>query len=663
MNSAITIGRTKRPTSWTRRSAVFFAAATLTSWGQPEVATLQSEVATKGWVLYAARSAQGDWDLFTCRPDGSAVKPLTQTAEYNEFSPQVSHDGRKLLYRRLPRTERIDGNQYGQQGELILANRDGSDAKVLGKAGDLPWASWSPEDSSLACLNIKGVSIVEVASRRVVRTLPRKGFFQQLTWSPDGQWLLGVANDFGTGWSIARMHATSGETAAINRVDCCTPDWFPDSRQVIFSWRPPGQKGNQGQGWTQLWRASADGASRQLVYGEDGRHVYGGHVSPDGQYVLFTGNVQENGDPGRAGAPMGLMRLNDGPIIGGQSTELRALHPKAKDGPVLTLPAGWEPCWTFSDPLENPVTSPASVPAPDTEPLRAELRNQGWLVFSAKGDAGDWDLFLMRPDGSARRRLTDTREFNEAGARFSPDGKQLLYYRMARSEPVDNNNYGTFDLILMNADGTGAVDYGKGFQWACWGPDGRQIACLAPQGIQIIDVTTRAAVRQLSRQGIVSQLVWSPDGKRFAGTANGLGQFWNVGCLDLESGSIHAVSETERYNCTPDWAPDSRHIVYARGIIPQRPGHAELWVADAEGSERRRLYAEAERHIYGACASPAGKHVLFTRSVEDLGQVPAIMMAVIRWPQPGQPTDGGSVPRLDLGAGWEPHWTSNEIFK
>ena len=48
--------------------------------------------------------------------------------------------------------------------------------------------------------------------------------------------------------------------------------------------------------------ADAEGKSRQLVYGEDGRHVYGGHVSPDGKYVLFTGNVEEDGDPGNAGA-------------------------------------------------------------------------------------------------------------------------------------------------------------------------------------------------------------------------------------------------------------------------------------------------------------------------------------------------------------------------
>ncbi len=643
--------------------APLLVAAALTANADSALDLLRSEVAGKGWIIYGARSSQGDWDLFTCRPDGSGVRPVTQTREYNEFVPQVSRDGRKLLYRRVPRSESIDGNHYGAQGELVIANRDGSEPKVLGKAGELPWASWSPDDQQVACLNIKGISFVELASGRVLRTLPRQGFFQQLTWSPDGQWLVGVANNYGTGWSIARMNVGTGEATPVNRVDCCTPDWFPDSRNVIFSWRPPGQKENRGQGWTQLWRAEGDGKSRQMVYGEDGRHVYGGQISPDGMYVLFTGNVQENGDPGHAGAPMGLMRLSDGPIIGGESKELRALHPNAKNGPVLPLPAGWEPCWTASDPAPGGGTEHSGAPHPDTATLRAELRGRGWLAFSARTEAADWDLFLMRADGSDRRHLTDTRDFNEAGVRFSPNGTRLFYYRMPKSEAVDNNNYGTFDLVVANADGTEPVNFGRGFEWASWGPDGRQLACLAPKGIQIIDVASRKLVRQFPRHGIISQLVWSPDGRRFTGTANGLGPYWCIGCLDPESDKIIAVCETERYNCTSDWAPDAQHILYARGIIPNQPGRAELWVAGAEGRDRRRLYAEAERHIYGACASPDGKYVLFTRSAEDLGKAGEIEMAIIRWPLPGQPTSAGSVARLDLGPGWEPHWTAKDVVK
>ena len=657
------------------------------------VQRLAGEVRSLGWIVFAAHSERGDWDLFLCRPDGSHVRNITQTPADNEFAPQFSRDGGRLLYRRMPRKETIDHNHHGTQCQLVFSNSDGSNPQAFGGAGEYPWASWSPDGKQIACLSIEGVSFIDLATKQVLRKWDRKGFFQQLTWSPDGKWLCGVANAYGAGWSIARMDAATGAANAVNRVDCCTPDWFPDSRRVIFSWRPPGQGANKGYGWTQLWMADAEGKSRSLVYGEDGRHVYGGHVSPDGKYVLFTGNVQEDGDPGHGGAPMGLMRLSDAPLIGGASPELRKLHPEVGDGPGLTLPVGWEPCWTFSEvPAGKPAESSArrgqlkTVPvstraAPvannrETTQLAGELHKQGWLVFSAKNERGDWDLFLMRPDGTDRRPLTNTRELNEAGARFSPDGKRLLYYRMPKSESVDNNTYGTFELVVADSDGRNPTVYGSEFPWASWGPDGEQVACLTPKGIQIVDLASRKVARRLARQGAVSQLVWSPDGKALVGTANGLGPFWNIGRLSADTGHIKAVSETDRYNCTPDWLPDSQHVLYARGIIPQQGGRAELWVASGDGQEQHMLYAEEGRHVYGACASPDGRYLLFTRSVEDLGKVDhaGTTMAIMRAADAPMRGDAGeslrkrfpaarSGPRLDLGPGWEPCWTLTDIAR
>ena len=46
---------------------------------------------------------------------------------------------------------------------------------------------------------------------------------------------------------------------------------------------------------------------------------------------------------------MGLMRLADAPIVGGESHQLRKVHPQARRGPVLELPRGWEPCWTYAE--------------------------------------------------------------------------------------------------------------------------------------------------------------------------------------------------------------------------------------------------------------------------------------------------------------------------
>jgi Tol biopolymer transport system component len=383
---------------------------------------------------------------------------------------------------------------------------------------------------------------------------------------------------------------------------------------------------------------------------------------------------------------MGLMRLSDAPIIRGESRELRTRHPNARSGPVLDLPVGWEPAWTSSESLGSPNTAASAPSDPsekspaegsrgrpssaDTAALATELHDKGWLAFSAKADAGDWDLFLMRPDGSERRKITDTPEFNEAGVRFSPDGKRLLYYRMPKAEPVDNNTYGTFALVIADADGGRPLVLGTDFPWASWGPDGTELACLGPKGIRIVDVASRRVLRQLPRRGVVQQLVWSPDGRWFTGTANGLGEFWNIGRLNAATGELNPVSETDRYNCTPDWFPDSEHVLYSRGIIPQAGGRAELWMANGDGGDRSVLCAEEGRHLYGGCASPDGRYVLFTRSVEDLGKVDnsRTTMAVIRrrdTPMIGDDSaalrarlpNARTGPRLDLGAGWEPHWT------
>ena len=622
------------------------------------VQALAAEVRDKGWICYSARSTSGDWDLFLCRPGGSQVRNISRNPDYNDFSPQFSRNSSRLLYRRIPKAETIDNNRHGEQGELVISDSDGSASKVLGKPGEFTWASWSPDGNQIATLSIKGVFIIDLETMKVVRQLERKGFFQQLVWSPDGQWLCGVANSFGASWSVARMNAITGEGNAVNVVDCCTPDWFPDSKSIIFSWRPPGQKVNNNYGWTQLWKATADGKSRELVYGEDGRHVYGGHVSPDGKYVLFTGNMEEDGDPAHGGGPMGLLRLADGPIIGGESKTLRALYPEAKSGPSLTLPAGFEPCWTYSE-LPG---KPSSADKVSAAPLAAELHHRGWLVFSSTNAAGDWDLYAARPDGTERQALTDTREFHEAGARFSPDGFRLLYYRIPRTEAVDNNTYGTFELVIANGDGTQPDVFGKEFPWACWAPSGRQFACLTAKAIRIVDLATRQILREIPRNGIVEQLCWAPNGKRFVGTANGLGPYWNIGVLDVDTLKILAVSETERFNCTPDWCPDSERIVYARGIVPQQPGYAELWVANANGTDRHRLYSEKGMHIYGACSSPDQRYLLFTRSLEDLGKVPEIQMSVIRWPQGAPANDTVQPERLDLGHGWEPHWTPHHVL-
>jgi len=312
-------------------------------------AELAEEVRNKGWIAYCARGENGTWDLFVSRPDGSDKKNLTNTPDYEEAAPRFTIDGSKMLYRRMAKSAVIDHDLWGFQGELMIAEGSGANAIPFGGDGEFAWASWSPDGRRILCLTKKDIEIVDVATKQVVRSLSRHGIYQQLFWSPDGLWFTGTANHAGRQWCVVRMNAETGEVNPILTFQSCTPDWFPDSEHIIFSSRPANQSPTNSYGWSQLYMADGEGKNMELIYGEDGYHIYGGALSPDGQYVVFTKCPEDGGGSEKSGAPIGIMRLSDAPTIGGESPDLRRAHPQTKDGPVLMLEAGWEPAWTFAE--------------------------------------------------------------------------------------------------------------------------------------------------------------------------------------------------------------------------------------------------------------------------------------------------------------------------
>jgi Tol biopolymer transport system component len=306
---------------------------------------LAQEVRDKGWIVCGARGENRTWDLFLSRPDGSQRRALTNTPDFEEGAPRFSPDGSKLLFRRVAAGTTLSHDTWGFQGRLMIANAHGTNPQPVGVDKEYPWGVWSPDGKQISCLTLKGIQIVDLATKTVVRQWPRKGIYQQLFWSPDGKWACGVAN-LGEAWTIVRLNIETGELNAVHRFQSCTPDWFPDSRRIIYSSRPAGQRG---YGWTQLWMADGDGQHAELIYGEDGRHIYGGALSPDGKYVLFSRGTADGGGSESSGAPLCIMRLADAPTIGGPSQDLRAVHPKTKDGPILHFADGWEPHWTYAE--------------------------------------------------------------------------------------------------------------------------------------------------------------------------------------------------------------------------------------------------------------------------------------------------------------------------
>jgi hypothetical protein len=313
---------------------------------------LAQEVAARGWIIFAGKSGHGDFDLLLCRPDGSDCRDLTNTPDFNEFNARFSPDGKRILYRRIPRNEHVHDRLHGERGKLITSNSDGTDLVVHGAAGEFPWACWNNDCTQISCLYKKEgkIRIFDFATKRLLREMPRRGVYQQLYWSPDGKRLCGVANLAGSEWNIVDIDLATEKVMQVSRQLNCTGDYFRDSARIIYSHRQPGLADDWG--WTMIMQSTVDGKNRTLVYAEREKHVYWSCTSPDDKYALFSVFPADNGVDGE----MAIVRLADTPMIVAPSNkpykELDDLYPQAKHGPVLRLsnvPLGFEPDWTAAD--------------------------------------------------------------------------------------------------------------------------------------------------------------------------------------------------------------------------------------------------------------------------------------------------------------------------
>ncbi len=312
------------------------------------------------------------------------------------------------------------------------------------------------------------------------------------------------------------------------------------------------------------------------------------------------------------------------------------------------------------------------------EELAREVAPKGWILYSAKTKAGDYDLWLARPDGSQVRNLTQSPDFSEFGGRFSRDGKQMLYRRMPRGDSINHDLWGAVGtLVTAGVDGSAPVAHGKDgdYPWASWSPDLKRIACLYKREgkIRIFDLASHQVVKEMPRQGIFQQMYWSPDGRHLCGTANVQGQDWKIVSIDIESGKITVVSRN--LSCTPDWFQhDAGRLIYSSRTpgLGHDYGWTMLMQASADGQDRTLIYGERGRHLYYGCTSPDDRYAIFSLPVSDGGTEDPL--AVIRMADAPivVPADykelralypqarSGPVLRLNL-AGFEPHWTFAEI--
>lgn len=207
-------------------------------------------------------------------------------------------------------------------------------------------------------------------------------------------------------------------------------------------------------------------------------------------------------------------------------------------------------------------------------------------------------------------RLTRDGHFKQRPV-FSRDGKQVVFTR---------HRGGKIGLVVMAADGSSekTITTGKFPEYdASWSPDAERLAFthVSQSGTQgnldvfIANADGSEPKKFAGDQGKLSHeeyAAWSPDGKQiaFSSTFEGNQELY---VAEIDGSNRRRLTNDPALDAHPAWSPDGQKIVFASN----RWGDFEIAIMDADGGNLRRLTAARGLDDYPVF-SPDGRRIAFT---------------------------------------------------
>ncbi|HEY0515216.1 MAG TPA: protein kinase [Thermoanaerobaculia bacterium] len=516
-------------------------------------------VSPDGNFFVFAKATSGDnFDLYLQRVQGGNPIDLTADSPVSDTQPAYSPDGQQIAFR----SER-------EGGGIFLMGATGESVRRLAGFGYNP--AWSPDGKEIA------VATEGVSDPRVRKTSSQI-------------------------WSV---EVATGVRRLVAGGDAVQPSWSPHGQRLAFWGLPSGSSRRV------LWTVAAAGGAPAPVL--DDEHLNWDPVwSPDGRYLYFASN--------RSGS-MNLWRL---PI---DEPSGKALGPPEP----ITAPAEWNGLLSLSRDgrhllyatneskanLESVALDARGVAAGPLKPLTQGSRgirscdvspDGAWVAFHAS--IPQEDLFVIHPDGSGLRQLTDD-AFRDRYPRWSPDGRRLAF---------QSDRSGRNEIWSLRAEGGDLQQVtrtsGNSPTYPLWSPDGRRIACaVATRGTALIDLTRPLEERRLDPLPPVTgdgQLFdassWSPDGSRLAGTAQ-LQDKKSLPGIVLYSLAARTYERLTDRGQSPRWFPDGGTLLFR--------DQGRIYALDVRSRQIREVLAPpASSSFIAHAASPDGRALYVARATE-----------------------------------------------
>ena len=247
------------------------------------------------------------------------------------------------------------------------------------------------------------------------------------------------------------------------------------------------------------------------------------------------------------------------------------------------------------------------------EGVAPTLHDPRGVLLVTRGAIGpDMEIWAMRPDGSARQRLTRNAIPDDDGD-WSPDGRRIVF--TSWEDSAAGETFRRPDIFVMNADGSGRRrlhDAAYSAQHARWSPDGALIAFeewdLQFGGARVWLMNADGSnARPATPLGNFSP-EWAPDGSRLLYLSErGPRNHWTMYTMHRDGGDERLVAGDAA--CTanvwyPRWSPDGSRIAFTCDAVSGSP----LFSIGADGKGRVALSPDG----LGAVWSPDGATLVFS---------------------------------------------------
>jgi Tol biopolymer transport system component len=260
------------------------------------------------------------------------------------------------------------------------------------------------------------------------------------------------------------------------------------------------------------------------------------------------------------------------------------------------------------------VSSPISSWAADSNPYFGcygpvwSPRGDEIVVSDQEKPGGRYELFAVSVSNGRRTELThppgDVRDFCP---RFSPDGSRIAFVRAI--------SHGISDLHTISSHGGEDRQLTfdrRAIRGLNWTPDGQDIvfSSLHFSSFQLREIAADGGASwqlPVTATSVVDPAP-APDGRWMAFTE--LEDNWNIWRARL---TPHGLGKPELFlsssgrNHTPIYSPDGKHIAF----VSDRSGSPEIWLADENGLNLRKLTSLDTPWLGGTRWSPDGSTIIF----------------------------------------------------